>query len=50
MINLKFKLGCLIAAGMIASTAHAEECGEVSLMKSLAQFSLWLESQVMMKR
>ena len=34
MLNLKFKLGCLIAAGMIASTAHAEECGEVSLMKA----------------
>jgi glycine betaine/proline transport system substrate-binding protein len=34
MLNLKLKLGCLIAAGMIASTAHAEECGEVSLMKA----------------
>ena len=34
MLNLKLKLSCLIAAGMIASTAHAEECGEVSLMKA----------------
>ena len=34
MLNLKLKLVCLIAAGMIASTAHAEECGEVSLMKA----------------
>ena len=34
MLNLKLKLGCLIAAGMIASTAHAEECGEVSIMKA----------------
>lgn len=34
MLNLKLKLGCLIAVGMIASTAHAEECGEVSLMKA----------------
>lgn len=34
MLNLKLKLGCLIVAGMIASTAHAEECGEVSLMKA----------------
>lgn len=34
MLNLKLKLGCLIAAGMIATTAHAEECGEVSLMKA----------------
>ena len=34
MLNLKLKLGCLIVAGMIASTAHAEECGEVSLMNA----------------
>lgn len=34
MLNLKLKFGCLIAAGMIASTAHAEQCGEVSLMKA----------------